>query len=110
MAYTFLSASLTNTYLAPCSLTHLVVHSAALALAPLTPHWLSEIQPVMLPSAAMVKAAANKVAAVMLAKRTFISPSRNCLFKLLRTDKSGETQVRNPERVKTPPKAGASLA
>src|SRR5215475_4056005 len=73
MAYTFLSASLTNTYLAPCSFTHLVVHSPALSLAPLTPHWLSEIYPVQLPSAAMVRAAARSVAAVSVAKRTFIS-------------------------------------
>src|SRR5215475_14565418 len=79
MAYTFLSASVTNTYFAPCSFTHLVVHSPALALAPLTPHWLSEIQPVQLPSAAMVIAAANKVAAVMVASLTFISPSRKLL-------------------------------
>src|SRR2546425_9340553 len=41
--YTFLSASFTNTYLAPCSLTHLVVHSPALSFAPFTPHWLSEM-------------------------------------------------------------------
>src|SRR5437899_2145248 len=76
--YTFLSASFTNTYLAPCSLTHLVVHSPALSLAPLTPHWLSEIQPVHEPSAAMASAPANNVAAIATAKRTFmISPSRN---------------------------------
>src|SRR5215471_7814842 len=80
MAYTFLSASLTKTYLAPCSLTHLVVHSPAWALAPLTPHWLSEIHPVQLLSAAMVIVAANKVAAaVIVASRSFISPPpRNC--------------------------------
>src|SRR5437773_846441 len=76
--YTFLSASFTNTYLAPCSLTHLVVHSPALSFAPLTPHWLSEIQPVHEPSAAMVSAPANSVAAIATANRTFmISPSRN---------------------------------
>src|SRR5215475_8140970 len=98
MAYTFLSASVTNTYFAPCSLTHLVVHSPALALAPLTPHWLSEIQPVQLPSAAMVMAAANKVAAVTVASRSFISlPPGNCSA----VERCSELQVRehtsNPE-------------
>src|SRR5713101_2938831 len=78
--YIFLSASFTNTYLAPCSLTHLVVHSPALSLAPFTPHWLSEIQPVQEPSAAIVSAPANSVAAIATANRTFmISPSRNPL-------------------------------
>src|SRR4029077_4639832 len=78
--YTFLSASFTNTYLAPCSLTHLVVHSPALSFAPLTPHWLSEIQPVHEPSAAIARAPANSVAAIATANRTFmISPSRNPL-------------------------------
>src|SRR5205823_12886998 len=47
--YTFLSASFTNTYLAPCSLTHLVVQSPAFSFAPFAPHWLSEIQPVQEP-------------------------------------------------------------
>src|SRR5580693_4564814 len=76
--YTFLSASFTNTYLAPCSLTHLVVHSPALSLAPLTPHWLSEIQPVQELSAANVSAPAKSVAAIATANRTFMSsPSRN---------------------------------
>src|SRR5438445_1195831 len=71
--YTFLSASFTNTYLAPCSLTHLVVHSPALAFAPFAPHWLSEIQPVQLLSAPMVMAAANNVPAALVAIRSFIS-------------------------------------
>src|SRR6266481_7104692 len=84
MTYTFLSASFTNTYLAPCSLTHLVVHSPALSFAPFTPHWLSEIQPVHEPSAAMVSAPANSVAAIATANRTFmISPSRNPLRFLI---------------------------
>src|SRR6266481_3839042 len=77
MTYTFLSASFTNTYLAPFSLTHLVVHSPALAFAPLAPQLLSEIQPVRLVSAAKLKAAANSVAAAMVAIRSFIStPSK----------------------------------
>src|SRR5712692_8225248 len=85
--YTFLSASFTNTYLAPCSLTHLVVHSAvpALSFAPFTPHWLSEIQPVHEPSAAIASAPAKSVAAIATANRTFmISPSRNPLRFLIR--------------------------
>src|SRR5256884_3714733 len=53
--YTFLSASFTNTYLAPCSLTHLVVQSPAFSFAPFAPHWLSEIQPVQEPSAAIAR-------------------------------------------------------
>src|SRR5216683_2382864 len=81
--YIFLSASFTNTYLAPCSLTHLVVHSPALSFAPLTPHWLSEIQPVQEPSAAIARAPANSVAAIATANRTFmISPSRNPVWSL----------------------------
>src|SRR5258707_12585256 len=36
--YTFLSSSFTNTYFAPCSLTHLVVHSPWPSFAPLAPH------------------------------------------------------------------------
>src|SRR5947207_11826851 len=80
MTYTFLSESFTNTYLAPCSLTHLVVHSPALAFAPFAPHWLSEIQPVQLLSAPMVIAAANNVPAAMVAIRSFISsPSRTAV-------------------------------
>src|SRR6266851_1096109 len=78
--YTFLSASFTNTYLAPCSLTHLVVHSPWPSFAPFALHWLSEIQPVQEPSAAIVSAPAKSVAATATANRTFmISPSRNRL-------------------------------
>src|SRR5882724_4201685 len=80
--YTFLSASFTNTYLAPCSLTHLVVHSPALAFAPFAPHWLSEIQPVQLLSAPMVMAAANNVPAAMVAIRSFISSPSNTAVAL----------------------------
>src|SRR6266853_5239168 len=79
MTYTFLSASFTNTYLAPCSLTHLVVHSPALAFAPLAPHWLSEIQPVKLPSAATVMAAANSVAAMVTILSFIVTPSKTTL-------------------------------
>src|SRR2546421_2364570 len=85
--YTFLSASFTNTYLAPCSLTHLVVHSPALSFAPFTPHWLSEIQPVQELSAAIASAPANSVAATAIENRTFmLSPSReiHCGFWIRR--------------------------
>src|SRR5207302_3071076 len=82
--YTFLSASFTNTYLAPCSLTHLVVHSPALSFAPFTPHWLSEIQPVQEPSAAIASAPAKSVATIATANRNFmLSPSRNPLRFLI---------------------------
>src|SRR5437899_3530335 len=72
--YTFLSASFTNTYFSPCSLTHLVVHSAvpALSLAPFAPHLLSEIQPVQELSAAIASAPAKSVAAIAIVKRTFM--------------------------------------
>src|SRR5213080_735723 len=70
--YTFLSASFTNTYLAPCSLTHLVVHSPALSFAPFTPHWLSEIQPVQELSAAIASVPAKSVAAIAVDSLSFI--------------------------------------
>src|SRR5438034_2430670 len=70
--YTFLSASFTNTYLAPCSLTHFVVHSPALSFAPFTPHWLSEIQPVQEPSAAIASVPAKSVAAIAVDSLSFI--------------------------------------
>src|SRR5712692_8235644 len=77
--YTFLSASFTNTYLAP-SLTHLIVHSRAPSCAAATPHLLSAIQPVHVPSAAIASAPANSVAAMATANRVFmIFPSRNSL-------------------------------
>src|SRR6266851_3975034 len=85
--YTFLSASFTNTYLAPCSLTHLVVHSPALSFAPFTPHWLSAIQPVQELSPAIASAPANSVAATAIENRTFmLSPSReiHCRFLIHR--------------------------
>src|SRR5260370_41970527 len=83
--YTVLSASFTNNYLAPCSLTPLVVHSPALSFAPFTPHWLSEIQPVKELSAAIANAPAKSVAAIATANRTFMSsPSRNPLRFLIR--------------------------
>src|SRR5256885_16680090 len=84
MTYTFLSESFTNTYLAPCSLTHLVVHSPALSFAPFTPHWLPEIQPVHEPPAAIASAPPKSVAPIAVADRTFmISPSRNPLRFLI---------------------------
>src|SRR4029077_1264392 len=83
--YTFLSSSFTNTYLAPCSLTHLVVHSPALSFAPFAPHWLSEIQPVHELLAAIASAPAKSAAAIAIANRIFmISPSINQLRFLIR--------------------------
>src|SRR5712692_5966458 len=70
--YTFLSASFTNTYFAPCSLTHLVVHSPWPSFAPFTPHWLSAIQPLQELSAAIASAPAKSVAAIAIVKRTFM--------------------------------------
>src|SRR6266576_1068031 len=106
--YTFLSASFTNTYLAPCSLTHLVVHSPALSFAPFTPHWLSEIQPVHELSAAIANAPARSVAAIATANRTFmISPSRTLLRffdplgRLLACHRSGPSVQTLPTLAKT---------
>src|SRR5262249_26126309 len=103
MAKTFLSASFTNTYFAPCSLTHFVVHSPALSFAPFTPHWLSEIQPVQLPSAAMVRAAAKRVAAVSVAKRTFmIVPPRITLrYEISRSAGSPKSLAQGSSPVQT---------
>src|ERR1700730_10688843 len=71
MAYTFLSASLTKTYLAP-SLTHFTVHSAAPSCAALAPHLLSVMYPVQLPSPAMASAPAKSPTTIAAAKRTFM--------------------------------------
>src|SRR5579883_830762 len=73
MAYTFLSASFTKTYFAPCSLTHLTVHSALPSLAPAAPQALSEMYPVQVPSAPKATAPAKRNAAAAVAKRSFIT-------------------------------------
>src|SRR5437016_9307983 len=79
--YTFLSASFTNTYLAPCSLTHLVVQSPAFSFAPFAPHWLSEIQPVQEPSAAIARAPAKSVAAIAVESLSFmVSPLQKSIL------------------------------
>src|SRR2546429_5451790 len=79
--YTFLSASFTNTYLAPCSLTHLVVQSPAFSFAPFAPHWLSEIQPVQEPSAAIARVPAKSVAAIAVESLSFmVSPLQKSIL------------------------------
>src|ERR1700674_463990 len=80
MAYTFLSASFTNTYFAPFSLTHFAVHSAWPSLAPFTPQALSEMYPVQEPSPATAIAAVKRIAATPTANRDFMffSPCIHC--------------------------------
>src|SRR6266550_4044360 len=67
--------------LALCSLTHLVVQSPAFSFAPFAPHWLSEIQPVQEPSAAIARVPANSVAAIAVESLSFmVSPLQKSIL------------------------------
>src|SRR5271169_2972079 len=72
MVRIFLSVSFTKTYLAPCSFTHLLVHSAPPSCAFFTPHMSLEIQPVHEPSAGAATEAANRTSAGKNKNREFI--------------------------------------
>src|SRR6266480_4299672 len=62
-------------------LRYLVVQSPAFSFAPFAPHWLSEIQPVQEPSAAIARVPANSVAAIAVESLSFmVSPLQKSIL------------------------------